>query len=443
MNLVVRTHQDSGVWIGRRGPDRGRRRDPAPHARRRQAGAGRRRAAAPPGAPSRRAAPAPTSPATSTSTTRATRTTSPTACASTTWSSSRTSSRRSPCPSAAAGRRPAPRPGLPRRPAGRHRRGGRMEAAGRARRRACGSSTSRATGASPTRTSPAAALADGRPEDDVERRNHGTNVLGMLGARHNGRGINGICPDAQIRAVSYQPEDRWGSARAIKRAADLLRPGDIMLLEMMRPGPRTPPRTPTTPARLPPGRLLARRPHRDPVRDLARRDRRRGRRQRRPAPRRPASTPARAPASGPAARTRSCATAWTPARSWSARARRPAARHGPDRSRLDVLQLGHARSTPRAGAARSRPPAGSAGADGRDRRAEDRWYTERFSGTSSAAPMVAGALACVQGVLRAAGRRPLTPAQARAALRETGSPQQPRRDGDARARSATAPTSPS
>ena len=39
--------------------------------------------------------------------------------------------------------------------------------------------------------------------------------------------------------------------------------------------------------------------------------------------------------------------------------------------------------------------------------------------------MVAGALACVQGVLRAAGRAPLTPAQARAALRETGSPQQP------------------
>ena len=43
--------------------------------------------------------------------------------------------------------------------------------------------------------------------------------------------------------------------------------------------------------------------------------------------------------------------------------------------------------------------------------------------------MVAGALACVQGVLRAAGREPLTPAQARTALRETGSPQQPAKDG--------------
>ena len=43
--------------------------------------------------------------------------------------------------------------------------------------------------------------------------------------------------------------------------------------------------------------------------------------------------------------------------------------------------------------------------------------------------MVAGALACVQGVLRAAGRAPLSPAQARTALRETGSPQSPAPDG--------------
>ena len=43
--------------------------------------------------------------------------------------------------------------------------------------------------------------------------------------------------------------------------------------------------------------------------------------------------------------------------------------------------------------------------------------------------MVAGALACVQGVLRAAGRAPLRPAQARTALRETGSPQCPAPDG--------------
>ncbi|MBS1809722.1 MAG: S8 family serine peptidase [Acidobacteria bacterium] len=51
-------------------------------------------------------------------------------------------------------------------------------------------------------------------------------------------------------------------------------------------------------------------------------------------------------------------------------------------------------------------------------------YTDQFSGTSSASPIVVGALACVQGVLKARGRIPLTPARARDLLRSTGSPQQ-------------------
>src|SRR6185295_8066520 len=41
------------------------------------------------------------------------------------------------------------------------------------------------------------------------------------------------------------------------------------------------------------------------------------------------------------------------------------------------------------------------------------WYTDTFSGTSSASPIVTGALACTQGVLRARGRVPLSPARAR------------------------------
>jgi subtilisin family serine protease len=53
-----------------------------------------------------------------------------------------------------------------------------------------------------------------------------------------------------------------------------------------------------------------------------------------------------------------------------------------------------------------------------------RWYTDEFSGTSSASPIVTGTLACLQGVLKAAGRPPLTPAQAIQLLRTTGSPQQ-------------------
>jgi len=54
----------------------------------------------------------------------------------------------------------------------------------------------------------------------------------------------------------------------------------------------------------------------------------------------------------------------------------------------------------------------------------NQWYTDTFSGTSSASPIVVGALACVQGVLRAHGRIPLSPTRAIELLRATGSPQQ-------------------
>jgi hypothetical protein len=55
---------------------------------------------------------------------------------------------------------------------------------------------------------------------------------------------------------------------------------------------------------------------------------------------------------------------------------------------------------------------------------EDLWYTDVFSGTSSASPIVVGAVGCMQGALRAANKPLLTPATARNILRTTGSPQQ-------------------
>jgi len=54
---------------------------------------------------------------------------------------------------------------------------------------------------------------------------------------------------------------------------------------------------------------------------------------------------------------------------------------------------------------------------------ENRWYRIDFNGTSSAAPMVAGALACVQGALKKANQPLLTPARARKLLHDTGSEQ--------------------
>jgi subtilisin family serine protease len=54
---------------------------------------------------------------------------------------------------------------------------------------------------------------------------------------------------------------------------------------------------------------------------------------------------------------------------------------------------------------------------------EDRWYTHRFSGTSSASPIVTGAVACLQGIAKARLGAPLTPARVRSILMQTGTPQ--------------------
>lgn len=53
----------------------------------------------------------------------------------------------------------------------------------------------------------------------------------------------------------------------------------------------------------------------------------------------------------------------------------------------------------------------------------ERMYTDGFSGTSSATPMVAGATVAVQGALRAAGKELLDSYEMRALLTQTGTPQ--------------------
>jgi hypothetical protein len=59
-------------------------------------------------------------------------------------------------------------------------------------------------------------------------------------------------------------------------------------------------------------------------------------------------------------------------------------------------------------------------ANGSDRR---QWYTDRFSGTSSASPIVTGAVAVIQGLQKAAGRSPLGANDVRRLLVNTGTPQ--------------------
>ena len=55
--------------------------------------------------------------------------------------------------------------------------------------------------------------------------------------------------------------------------------------------------------------------------------------------------------------------------------------------------------------------------------AENRWYTHRFSGTSSASPIVTGAAAVLQGIAKATNGAPLTPAKVRSILMGSGTPQ--------------------
>jgi subtilisin family serine protease len=55
---------------------------------------------------------------------------------------------------------------------------------------------------------------------------------------------------------------------------------------------------------------------------------------------------------------------------------------------------------------------------------ENVWYTHRFSGTSSASPIVTAAVACLQGRALAKNGSPLTPAKVRKILIDTGTPQQ-------------------
>jgi hypothetical protein len=69
----------------------------------------------------------------------------------------------------------------------------------------------------------------------------------------------------------------------------------------------------------------------------------------------------------------------------------------------------------------------------------NRWYTDVFSGTSSASPIVLGALACTQGVLKAEGMPLMSSERARQLLRSTGSPQQSATDRPATQRIGNRP----
>jgi hypothetical protein len=62
---------------------------------------------------------------------------------------------------------------------------------------------------------------------------HGTSVVGILGADDNGRGMKGVAHGAQIGGASAElPQGRWNVEDAILGAARQSFPGDVILLEL-------------------------------------------------------------------------------------------------------------------------------------------------------------------------------------------------------------------
>ncbi|HEU4997808.1 MAG TPA: S8 family serine peptidase [Lapillicoccus sp.] len=249
--------------------------------------------------------------------------------------------------------------------------------------------------------------------------NHGTAVIGEISGDRNSIGITGICPDAFIRAAAFSGP----TASTIRSAADRLGAGDILLLEIHRAGPRH-----NFAGRDDQLGYIAIEWWPDDF-DAIRYANSRG--------------IIVVEAAGNGAENLddalySVRPAGFPA-SWTNpfnRANRdsgavvvgagapPPGTHGvswgADRSRLDFSNYGALIDAQ--GWGREVTTAGygdlQGGGDARI------WYTNRFSGTSSASPIVVGVLGSLQGALRAAGKPAMTPATARAWLRATGSPQQ-------------------
>jgi hypothetical protein len=250
-------------------------------------------------------------------------------------------------------------------------------------------------------------------------RDHGTAVLSEMVGDENGFGVTGIAPGARVSTISHNPD---GSSQAILQAAGKLAPGDIMLLEMHQPGPRF-----NFQQRSDQGGYIAvewwpddfaavsyavrrgiivvsaagngSQNLDDPLYSV-----------------RPTQPPYVFPStwSNPFNRTQ------TDSGSILVGAGAPSTgSFGPDRSRLDFSNYGALIDAQGWG----RDVVACGYGDLQNGR-EDRFYTQTFAGTSSASPIVVGALAAVQGIRRAMGRPPLTPDQARTLLHNSGAPQQ-------------------
>lgn len=250
-----------------------------------------------------------------------------------------------------------------------------------------------------------------------EDNNHGTAVVGEIGGNLNSFGVTGIATDAKIGCASFSNKP---SAQVIREAADKLNPGDIILLEIHRPGPNAtgaqqfgyiaiewwPDDFAAIRYAISKGIIVVEAAGNgfqnldDPIYNI-----------------RPTGFPPTW--TNPFNLSNPCSEAvvvgagappqGTHGRDW-----------GPDRSRLDFSNYGSRVDCQGWG----REVTTTGYGDLQNGNDSNLWYTDIFSGTSSASPIVVGAIACVQGVLKAMGGTLLDSNNARSILRSTGSPQQ-------------------
>jgi Subtilase family len=266
-------------------------------------------------------------------------------------------------------------------------------------------------------------LLGGTPPNDIGWRNHGTAVVGVCTGNRNSFGVTGICHKGTVGMVSIFGAANRTSSTAIREAANLLSAGDILLIELHYPGPKNnfqnrndqdgyiavewwPDEFDAIVYAVGRGIIVVE-------------------------------------AAGNGAQDLDDALYETPdpgfQNGWKNPFRRanrdsgailvgagapPPGTHnrnlyGPDRSRLDFSNFGSAVDVQGWGREVT-----TCGYGDLQSGSEDRWYTDEFAGTSSASPTVVGAIACLQGFLRASSAALLTPAGARSLLRSTGSPQQ-------------------
>lgn len=275
-------------------------------------------------------------------------------------------------------------------------------------------------------------VVSGTNSSDLDSENHGTAVIGEFSGDLNTFGITGISPNARVSAVSLVTHS---SAQAIRIAADRLRPGDIILLEVHRAGPQYtlgdwsnfgyiaiewwPDDFDAIRYAVSKGILVVEaagnggqnldaavyntRPVGHPRLGTF------------PASWKNPFNPAN-PSSGAVVVGAGMPPSGTHGRNrqpdwgdvYADRGRCFFSNYG---ARVDAQGWGWEVTSTGYGDLQG----------GSDR---NQWYTDQFSGTSSASPIVVGALACMQGILRAHGRITLSPARAIELLRATGSPQQ-------------------